>query len=507
MTLLEAIPQTTTPAPIEFPTLLLSGMVWVPAIAAIGLLFFPARTDAHRDRIRTFVLAATLVVLALGVLMWYGFRDQTGTYAYEETRGWLSGIGSSYHLGVDGVSMPLLLLSAFLFVFAVLGSNRVREQSKEYFVLLLILETGVNGVFASLDYLLFFMFWQLQAVPMFLLIARFGGPRRIYAAWKFLAAELVGSALLLLAILILYFKSPVRTFDVVTLHDVTLPAAMATLITWLFFIAFAIKLPIFPFHTWFIDAQAQAPAPVAVILGGLIVKLGGYGIIRVDVGEFQGAFHKIVGAVVVVAVVTVLWSAVAALAQDNLRRLVGYVVMSHMGLVLLAAASAAPVAINGAVLMMVADGLTAAVLVLLAAAIIERANTASIDAMGGMAGRMTRGAILWGLAALAAVGFPGLAGFVGQLLIVLGAYPSHRVATPLALLGVLVVAGVMIWAVQRIFFGALSEGHGRIRDLGTLELVNGVGLLSLIVLLGVLPAILMDSINFSVLTLLTRGGG
>jgi len=506
MTWLQAIP-TTTATPAQFPTVLLSAMVWVPAIAALALLFFPARTDPQRDRIRSIVLAATGVVLALGVIMWYGFRDQGGTFAYEETRGWLPGIGSSYHLGVDGISMPLLLLSAFLFVFAVLASTRVREQSKEYFILLLILETGINGSFASLDYLLFFLFWQLQAVPMFLLIARFGGPRRLPAAWRFLAVDLTGSALLLLAILILYFKSPVRTFDMATLHDVTLPAALATMICWLFFIGFAVRLPVFPFHTWFIDAQARASAPVALVLAGLMVKLGGYGIIRVNLGEFQDAWHKIVGAVIVIAIVSVLWSAIAALAQDDLRRLIGYVVMSHMGLVLLAAASAAPVAVNGAVLLMVADGLSAALLVLLAAAIIERANTSSIKAMGGMAGRMGRGALLWVLAVLAAIGFPGLAGFVGQLLIVVGAYPSHRLATPLALLGVLLVAGAMIWTVQRILFGPLPEHHARIRDLGTLELANSVGLVSLIVLLGVLPATLMDSINFSVITLLSRAGG
>ena len=174
----------------------------------------------------------------------------------------------------------------------------------------------MNGVFASLDYLLFFLFWQLQTIPMFLLIARFGGPRRLAAAWKFLAIDLAGIGLLLLAILILYFKAPSRTFDMVTLHDAVLPVALATLIAWLFFIAFAVRLPVFPFHTWFIDAQAEAPAPVAMILAGLLLKLGGYGIIRVDVGEFQEAFHRFVGAVVVIAVVTVLWSAVAALARE-----------------------------------------------------------------------------------------------------------------------------------------------------------------------------------------------
>jgi len=488
-------------------TFLLSAMVWVPAIAAIALMFFPSRTEAHRERIRSFTISAAALVFALAVFMWYGFRDQTGTYAYEETRGWLRGIGSSYHLGVDGVSMPLLLLSALLFVVAVLASSRVREQAKEYFILLLLLETGVTGAFASLDYLLFFLFWQLQAVPMFLLIARFGGPRRLAAAWKFLAIDLAASALLLLAILILYFKAPSRTFDISTLHDLALPAASAALISWLFFIAFAVRLPAFPFHTWFIDAQAEASAPAALILGGLLVKLGGYGIIRVNLGEFQDALHKISGAVVVIAIVTVLWSAIAALAQDDLRRLVGYVVVSHMGLVLLAAASASPVAINGAVLLMVADGLTAALLVLLAAAIAERAGTSSIRALGGIAAHMGRGALFWIIAALAAVGFPGLASFVGQFMIVVGAYPSQRIATWLAVLGILVLAGAMILSVQRIFFGPTPERLGRLRDLGTLELFNAAALTTVIVLLGVLPAILMDSINFSVISLLSRGGG
>ena len=506
MILLQAFP-TTTSTPAALPTLLLSAIVWVPALAALALLFFPSRTELQRQRIRSFAIATTSLVVAFAVFMWYGFRDQSGTFAYEETRAWLPAAGSSYHLGVDGVSMPLLLLSAFLFLFAVLSSSRVREQPKEYLFLLLVLQTGVNGVFASLDYLLFFLFWQMQAVPMFLLIARFGGHRRLHAAWKFLVVDIAASALLLLAILILYFKAPVRTFDIVTLHDVALPGSIATLIAWLFFIAFAVKLPVFPFHTWFIDAQAEAPAPVALILGGVLVKLGGYGIIRVDVGEFQTAFHAFVGAVVVIAVLTVLWSAIALLAQHDLRRLVGYVVMSHMGLVLLAAAAGALVALNGAIVLMVADGLGAGLLVLLAAAIAERTGTSSIGAMGGMAGRMGKGAVLWIFAALAAIGFPGLAGFVGQFLIVVGAYPTHRFATPLALLGVLVVAGAMMLTVQRIFFGATHEHHGRIRDLGTLELGNTIGLLSLIVLLGVLPAVLMDAINFSVISLLSRGGG
>lgn len=501
---LEAVPTTTTT--VSIPTLLLSAIIWIPSIGAIALLFFPARTEANRDRIRSFALSVAAIVAGLGALMWYGFSGQTGTYAFEESRGWLPGLSSSYHLGVDGVSMPLLLLSTVLFVFAMLASTRVREQAKAYFILLLVLESGVNGVFASLDYLLFFLFWQLQAIPMFLLIARFGGIRRLAAAWKLLAVQLASSALLLLAILALYVTAKTHSFDIGALHDISVPASSALLVSWLFFIAFAIQLPVFPFHTWFIDGVAEAPPALGLLLAGVVVKLGGYGLIRVNVGEFHNSFHKIAGFVIVVAVLSILWSALAALGQDNLRRLVGYVVMSHMGLVLLAAASASPVAVNGAILLMVAEGLSAGLLVLVTAAIVERAASSSIRAMGGMAGRMTRGAILAMLAALAAAGFPGLGTFVGAVMVVLGAYGSHRLAIPLAVIGLLLGSAALVWSMQRIFFGGQPEGQARMRDLGTLELGNTIGLLAFIVLLGILPGILMDSINFSVITLLSGAG-
>ena len=491
----------------ELPTLLLSGIVWIPAIAAIALLFFPQRTDVQRARIRSFALAMTSLSVGLGVVMWYGFRDQSGTYAYEESRHWLPGLGASYHLGVDGVSMPLLLLAGIVFLTAALASNRIRDDIKTYFILLLLLQSGVNGVFSALDFLLFFLFWQMQAIPMFLLIGRWGAARRLHAAWKFLAFEMVGSALLLLAILITYVKAPTQTFDLATLHDLQLPTSVGGLVFGLFFAAFAIRLPVFPLHTWFTEAMQESATPVSILLSGIVVAVGAYGLYRVNLGQFQGTLHKAAGAVTLLAVVTVLWSAVAAFREDDLRRLIGYVVVSHMGLVLLAVVSAAPVALNGGILLLVADGLTAPMLILMAAAVAERANTRSIRVLGGLAARMPRGAVLWMLAALAALGLPGLAGFVGQFMIVLGTYPSHRLATSLVIVGGMLVAAVMLWTVQRIFFGPIGETYARVRDLSTLELGTGVGLLCLLVLLGVLPAILMDSINFSVLTLLSRGGG
>ncbi len=493
---------------VEIPALLLSSIVWVPTIVALALLFFPARTDAHRARIRSVALAGVGLVAALGVLMWYGFRDQGATFAYEEKRNWMPAFGTSYHLGVDGVSMPLLVLSTILFLTAVLASSRIRDRVKEYFFFLLLLETGVNGVLASLDYLLFFLFWEMQLVPAFFLIGAWGGPRRMYAAWKYLFFGLASSALLFLAILVTAARAPSHTFDIATLHDVQLPAAVVTLAFWLFFGAFALQLPAFPLHTGFVDAQAEAPAPVAAMLAGIVIKLGAYAMIRVNLGEFQDPLHKFRVPILVIALLTILWPAIAALRQDDLRRLIGYVVVSRMGFLLLATVSAEPVAINGSVVLMVADGLSSAALIFLAASLIERTNTRSIRAMGGLAARMPRGAVLWMMAALASIGLPGLAGFVGQFLIFLGAYPADRTATALALLGALLIAGVMVWTMQRLFFGPLPEAFARVRDLGSLELTYTITLVSLIFLIGLVPGfLLLDNVNFGVLTLLTRGSG
>lgn len=503
---------TTTSQPfanVEIPTLLLSGIVWVPTIVALALLFFPNRTDAHRGRIRSVALSGVALVAALGVLMWSGFRDQGGTFAYEEKRSWMPSFGTSYHLGVDGISMSLLVLSAILFLTAVLASSRIRDRVKEYFFFLLLLETGVNGVLSSLDYVLFFLFWGMLLVPTFFLIGAWGGgPRRMQAAWKYLCFGLVSSALLLLAILVTAARAPSHTFDIATLHDAQLPVAVATLAFWLFFGAFALQLPAFPLHTGFVDGQAEAPAPVAAMLAGIVTRLGAYGLIRVNLGEFQDVLHKFRLPILVIALLTILWPAIAALRQDDLRRLIGYLVVSRMGFLVLAAVSAEPVAINGGVVLIVADGLSAAALIYLAAALIERTNTRSIRAMGGLAARMPRGAILWMLAALASIGLPGLAGFVGQFLIFLGAYSADRKATTVALLGALLTAGVMVWTMQRLFFGPLPEALGRVRDLGSLELTYTVTLLSLIFLIGLVPGfLLLDYVNFGVLTLLTRGSG
>jgi len=494
------------PAEPGLPMVLLSSIVWVPAIVGAVLLLFPARTDAQKDRIRNGALGAAAVVLSLALAMWYGFRDQFQQFAYEEKRDWIRGFGASYHLGVDGISMPLVVLSAILFFTAMLASRGVRERGKEYFVLLLLVETGVNGVFTSLDYLLFFLFWEIELIPMFFLIGLWGGPRRLYAAWKFLLFMISGSAVMLLGIFIMYFKAPQPTFDMVTLHDVQFPAAIARLLFWLFFIPFAVKLAAVPVHTWLPAAHVEASTPISVIMAGVLLKLGGYGLYRVIVGQFPNVLHTFTNLVMVIAVVSVLWGALAALVQDDMKRMVAYSSITAMGFVLLAVAATAQVALDGGLLMMFAHGLIIGLLFLLVGVVSDRTGTRSITAMSGLAARMPRAAVLWSLAALAALGLPGLAGFVAEFMIFVGAYPVHRTGTSIAVLGILLTAAFLLWMIQRVFFGSIREAHLRVRDVGTLELTYMSLLLFLVVLLGVLPGILVDGINAGVLSLLVRGG-
>jgi len=490
-----------------FPMILLSGIIWVPALVAAVLLLFPARSDAHKDRIRSAALVTTGFVLTLALAMWYGFRSQFQTYGYEERRTWLPAIGASYHLGVDGISMPLVLLSAVLFLVAVLASSRIRERAKEYYILLLLVETGVNGVFASLDFLLFFLFWEIELIPMFFLIGLWGGPRRTAAAWKYLLFGITGSALLLLAIFITVVKAPQPTFDMVTLHDAQYPAAVGALLFWLFFAAFALKLPAVPLHGWLPDAHTEAPTPVSAILAGVLLKLGGYALIRVNVGQFPSVLHWASRVVLAVALITIFWGALAALIQDDLKRMVAYSSLVQMGFVLVAVSAATSTALDGGVLLLFGHGLIVALLFLLVEVVSDRTGTRSIRALGGLAARMPRTAVLWSLTALAAFGVPGLVGFIAEFLIFVGAYPVHRRGVSVAVLGSLLTAAVLLWMIQRVFFGPTPEAHARVRDAGTLELTYGSGLLIGVVALGLFPGLLMDAINAGVLTLLLRGGG
>jgi len=509
MNQLAAMAQTapvTTPGG-EFPTLLLSSIVWVPSIAAIAILFFPARTDTDRDRIRTIALAGASLAVALALVMWFGFREQFTQFAYDENRPWIPAVGAAYHLGVDGVSMPLVLLATLVALAALLSALTIRDRVKEFMVLLLLAETGLTGVFAALDYLLLSAFWAMALAALTLLIAGWGGRRRVAAASRFFGFTMGAWALLALAVLVMRFKAPTPTFDIGLLHDQTFRGTIGGLLFWLTFVAFGVTLAAVPLYGWLLDTAAEAATPVAILVTGLLVKLGAYGLVRVSVGQLPEALHQVSGAVLVLGLASILWGGLTALGQDNAKRLVASLTVSQMGLVLLAVSSGKTVALDGAVLLLFGHGLVAALLLSVVGLVADRTGTASMTGLGGLAARMPRGTVLAVLGVFAALGVPGLVTFTGQLMLLLGSYPGHRAGTALAVVGLLLGAGAAIAMVHRVFFGPIAESHARIRDAGTLEIGIGSGLAFLLVLLGLLPALLTDNINSGVLSLLIRGGG
>jgi NADH-quinone oxidoreductase subunit M len=498
----------------DFPTVLLSALIWTTAATMLILVVLPDRTDEQRGRLRLVALAGAAIPLLLAT---FGLNYQIGqdfiggTTSFEEQRPWLTALPlvSNYHLGVDGISLPLLLLSTLLFVIAMIASWRVVAQLRLYLILMLLMETGVNGVLCSMDYLVLLLFWGMQVLPAFLLVAMGGGAQRMRAAWRQLGFASVGMALLAATALLLAVKvnaSP-PTFDFVRDNAVSLSRGIGSLGFWLSFVGFALTLPVVPVHTWARDALAEATTPVAVLLRGTVMTLGAYGLMRVTLTAFPDASHRFGLVMVVVAVITALWGAVAALGQDDLRRLLAYGAVGQMGMVLLAIASASAIALNGAVLMLVADGLAGALLLLLAGAVQDRTRTRSIARMGGLAWQMPKLAALWVLGGLAVIGLPFLACFVAELMIFTGSFPVHRAATVIVMAGTLITTGYVLWTMQRVFFGPSREAFARLRDATTLELAYLLPLAIAVVILGLLPGRVLPVINNGVQSVVARFTG
>ena len=491
---------------------LLSLIVWLPLFGGLVILALPARKEADWGRIRNVAIAATFVpfFLALvGLVLTWGQLGvgYSGGFEYEETINWLSIFGAKYHMGVDGISLPLVFLSTLLFFVATLASLNQKTRVKEYFFLLLILDVGVTGVFTAMDLLLFFIYWEIELIPMFLLILIWGGARRVYAAWKFLLYTIAASAFLLLGILILYFKANAHSFDMATLSQAHLAPALAGVLFWLFFICFAIKLPVWPLHTWLPDAHVEAPTPMSVLLAGILLKMGGYGMIRICVGFFPGTARYYSLALLTLAVIGILWGGFAALAQDDMKRMVAYSSVSHMGFVLLALSALTPLALNGAVFQLFAHGVVTGSLFLLVGLVYDRAHTRSIKELGGLAQRMPYLTVAWVIGVLASVGLPGFVGFVAEFEIFVGSFGVHKIGTLLAVFGVVLSAGYLLWMLERVFFGPLKEAWTKLRDPGPLELFYMFGMLAVVFLAGVLPKVMTQLIDYGVTPLTQRLGG
>ncbi len=492
---------------------MLTAVIALPLVGAalvLGLGGTPARA-------RAIALTAVVAELALTAVLFAAYDTADG-YSFIQRADWIPALGVQYLVGVDGLSVPMVLLNGILGVAAVLSSWTVKERVREFFVWLLVLQAAVMGVFVSLDLILFFVFWELELLPMFLLISMWGTGRREYSAMKFLVFTFLGSAFMFAAILVLYFSLPggERTFDMMALADSGLAGAIgpAALVFGGFLVAFAVKLPIFPLHTWLPDAHTDAPTAVRVMLAGVLLKMGGYGLLRINAGLFPGELVTAAPLLAVLAVVNVLYGAVVVMRQTDLKRMVAYSSVSHMGFVVLGLASVGAatgqfngVGLNGAALQLFTHGIITGLLFVVVGLVYERAHTRHIPDMGGMAKQMPLIAVAFLLAGFGALGLPGTAGFVAEIMVFLGGFTAYAWAAAASAFGVVLAAGYMLWAAQRTMFGPRLERWDSLRDANVVDLSAIAVLLVPMFVIGVYPRLLTDVFDAGLAPIVRGFGG
>lgn len=484
---------------------LLSALIFLPALGAAGLIVFDRRAV---DAMRWYAVAVTAITCVISLTLIGKFDSSSGSLQMVQSVDWIPSFGVSYQLGFDGMSLALTIMTTVIFVLAAIASFSVTDRVRGYLALFLLLESAILGVFLSLDFVLFYVFYEVMLLPMYFLIGIWGGPRRQYAAIKFFLYTLVGSVLILVALLALYFNAPESTFDLIKLTQAAqagaLPAWLQSLCFWLLFIGFAIKLPMVPFHTWLPDAHVEAPTPISMILAGVLLKTGGYGIMRIAMPICPLGFEAAASAMAVLGVICILYGAFVALAQTDFKRLVAYSSVSHMGYVLLGLAvwdatstnnvAAWQMGFSAALFQMIAHGLSSAGMFFVVGVLYDRVGHRDLSQMGGIATRMPAYAAFAFVIFFASLGLPTLCGFIGEFFTVLASFAFSPVLAILAASCVVLTAGYILWTLQRVFLGKdyLGPNENRIVPMSTREGVVAAGLAFSCVALGVCPRLVFD---------------
>ena len=477
---------------------LLTLAIFLPIVGAILIALFLNGKNA-----RTLALITTLAELALTSYIFLLYDKEKGGYQLvDKFEGWIpfDTFRVDYFLGIDGLSAPLVLLTGILGIVAVFASWSVSVRMKEHFMWLLVLQGAVIGVFTSLDFFLFFLFWELELIPMFFLISIWGTGRKEYSAMKFIIFTILGSAFLLIGILSLYFST--NTFDMTLLPDKIAGANLimpASVLFFLTIIGFAIKLPVFPFHTWLPDAHTDAPTAASVMLAGVLLKMGGYGMFRVSASMFPEQIVDYSWLLATLGLINILYGAAITIRQTDLKRLIAYSSVSHMGFVLLGIAAAkggtAELGMNGAALQMFTHGTITGLLFLTVGFIYEKAHTRYIPDLGGLANRMPFLAAGLLVAGLASLGLPGTSGFVAEITIFMGSFPAWHWFAALAAIGVVLTAGYILWMIQRVMFGPQLLRHNNLSDASIPEMIPVAILVASILVVGIYPAVISDVFN------------
>jgi NADH-quinone oxidoreductase subunit M len=490
----------------------LSWIIFLPAIGAILIAFIPGLSGRA---IKWLAAVFTFVPLAISIFLFTIFdRSLAGAIQFEEYFTWIPAINAHYHLGVDGLSLPLVILMSLLGFLVVLISWKIDLRPREYFAWLLLLETSILGVFCSLDLLLFFLFWEIEVIPMYFLISIWGTGRKEYSAIKYVVYTLFGSAVMLAGILSLYFTTGSLNMVEIAQGGLAMVQSImpAGAIFILLLIGFAVKLPVFPLHTWLPDAHTDAPTAVSVVLAGALLKMGGYGMLRICVSIFPAVARDYALILVILAVVNVLYGAAVTLRQTDLKRLIAYSSISHMGYVLLGIFALGQVSMVGASLQMFSHGIITGLLFAMAGLVMHNAGERDLRKLGGLARQMPIIVVVFSVAGVAALGLPTTSGFAAEFLVFVGSFASTTVVgiklyTILGVLGIVITAGYILWMLQRVFYGQVLERFKKAYDADILERVYMFIFVGVIMLVGIYPAILTDVLKMGVMPIVRLLGG
>ncbi len=486
------------------PIPLLSTLIFLPILGGLSLLAVPRQQLAT---IRQMALTVSLLEFCLSLPILLLFDKTTPRMQFVEHRPWIEALNINYALGLDGISVLFVLLTTLIIVLSVLVSwEAISDKAQEFYIALLLLEGAMIGVFCAVDFFLFYIFWEAMLIPMFLIIGVWGGPNRIYATVKFFLFTLVGSLLMLVGIILLYQQGG-QTFDIIELSGLRLPLRLQLILFWAFFAAFAVKVPMWPVHTWLPDAHTEAPAAGSVILAGVLIKMGAYGFLRFSLPILPEATQAMMLPMLVLSVIAIVYGAVICLAQTDLKRLVAYSSVSHMGFVTLGLFALNQRGLEGGILQMINHGLVTGALFLAIGMVYERTHTREIAAYGGLATTMPIFAGFFLLFTLAAVGLPGTNGFIGEFLILLGGFERLPWAAVVAATGLILGAWYMLWLYQRLFFNEVNQNLHGLAELNLREILTLTPMVLLILWIGLYPNALLSYLHVSVTHLLDQVHG
>ena len=486
----------------------------IPIAGALLIALWPRLSPSTIKRVS---LCAAAVPFLISLLVFAGFdrsESMSGVMQFTEKFSWIPLVNANYSLGVDGLSLPFLLLTTFIGFLVILISWKIDLRVREYFAWVLLLQAAITGVFIATDFLLFFIFWELELIPMYFLIAIWGAGRKEYSALKYVLYTLLGGAFILAGILILYFAT--GSLDMVNLANSNLTEVLksgALALTFVFFfIGFAIKLPVFPFHTWLPDAHTDAPTAVSVILAGTLLKMGGYAMIRINVAMFPDEALKFAPVILVLAVINVIYGGAITLKQTDIKRLIAYSSISHMGFVLLGIFALSQISMVGASLQMVSHGVITGLLFAIVGVVMHNSHERSIPKLGGLANQMPRTAVIFILGGLGAMAVPPTSGFIAEVMVFLGSFSSGvvggvQVFTLVCLSGILLAAAYILWTIQRVFFGLPQPKFEGIHDADRVEQLFSIVFVGAMFVIGLYPRFITDVLGSGIKPIAALFGG